>query len=61
VLVVPAGVTFEGFDRATGLLAGPNQTDAVFEAFAEGTLPTETAEGAVAASEQDRQMRLDAF
>jgi penicillin-binding protein 1A len=58
---VPEGVVFARIDRATGLLAGSNQSDAVLEAFAEGTLPTETAEGAVAASEQDRMLRLDAF
>jgi membrane carboxypeptidase/penicillin-binding protein len=58
---VPEGVVFARIDRATGLLAGSGQSDAVLEAFAEGTLPTETAEGAVAASEQDRMLRLDAF
>jgi penicillin-binding protein 1A len=58
---VPEGVVFARIDRASGLLAGANGADTVFQAFADGTVPTETAEGAVAASEQDRMLRLDAF
>jgi penicillin-binding protein 1A len=58
---VPEGVVFARIDRASGLLAGGNGGDTVFQAFADGTVPTETAEGAVAATEQDRLLRLDAF
>lgn len=58
---VPEGVVFARIDRATGLLASGNGGDTVFQAFADGTVPTETAEGAVAATERDRLLRLDAF
>ncbi len=39
----PAGVVSARVDPASGLLAHPDQTDAIEELFLEGTVPTETA------------------
>jgi penicillin-binding protein 1A len=58
---VPDGIVFARVDRATGLLAGPASRDTYFQAYAEGTEPTDTSDGAVTASERDRLLRLDAF
>ncbi|MCX5833923.1 MAG: hypothetical protein NTV99_05345, partial [Deltaproteobacteria bacterium] len=43
---VPDGVAFVRIDPKTGLLAGFNQRDAIFECFIEGTAPTQYAAGA---------------
>ncbi len=40
---VPSGIVTARIDPATGLLAYPNQADAIDEVFLEGTAPTETA------------------
>jgi penicillin-binding protein 1A len=39
---IPAGVVFATIDAATGKLAAPNSSNAIREAFIEGTEPTET-------------------
>ncbi|MCB9634900.1 MAG: PBP1A family penicillin-binding protein [Sandaracinus sp.] len=39
----PAGIVSASIDPASGLLAHPEQTDAIEEVFLEGTAPTETA------------------
>ncbi|MCU0672791.1 MAG: PBP1A family penicillin-binding protein [Myxococcota bacterium] len=39
----PAGVVAASIDPASGLLANPEQTDAIEEVFLDGTAPTETA------------------
>jgi penicillin-binding protein 1A len=59
--VAPDGIVFARVDRESGLLAGPASKEAYFQAYAEGTAPTETADGAVHASESDRMLRLDRF
>ncbi len=43
---VPDGVAFVRIDPKTGLLAGFNQREAIFECFIEGTAPTQYAAGA---------------
>jgi penicillin-binding protein 1A len=45
VFTVPENVVFAKIDPKTGLLAKPGDENAVFEAFKEGTAPTETTEG----------------
>jgi len=57
----PDGVVFVRVDPETGLLAGPESEDPYFQAFAAGTEPTEVADQALANSESDRLLRLDAF
>jgi len=57
----PDGVVFVRVDAETGLLAGPESEDPYFQAFAAGTEPTEVADQALANSESDRLLRLDAF
>ena len=42
VFTVPENVVFAKIDPKTGLLAKPEDGNAVFEAFKEGTAPTET-------------------
>jgi len=44
VFTVPENVVFAKIDPKTGLLAKPGDENAVFEAFKEGTAPTETTE-----------------
>jgi penicillin-binding protein 1A len=39
----PAGVVAASIDPASGLLANPEQNDAIEEVFLDGTAPTETA------------------
>jgi penicillin-binding protein 1A len=39
---IPPGVVFASIDAATGKLASPNSSEAIKEAFIEGTQPTET-------------------
>ncbi len=58
---VPEGIVFARVERKSGLLASGEGKDTYFQAYAEGTTPTETAAGAVHASESDRMLRLDAF
>jgi penicillin-binding protein 1A len=59
--VAPDGIVYARVDRESGLLAGPGSKDSYFQAYAEGTAPTETSDGAVHASESDRMLRLDRF
>ncbi len=58
---VPEPIVFARIDRKTGLLAGSNNADTVFQAFLSGTEPTETATTARTTSEGRRLLRLDAF
>ncbi len=58
---VPEGVVFARIDRTSGLLADATSRGTYFQAFLEGTEPTETADQAMAASESDRLLRLDSF
>jgi penicillin-binding protein 1A len=58
---VPEGVVFARVERKSGLLASGEGKGTYFQAYAAGTAPTETAAGAVHASESDRALRLDAF
>ena len=48
-------------DRKTGLLADANSSETVFQAFLQGTVPTESANSARTTSESRRQLRLDSF
>jgi penicillin-binding protein 1A len=56
---VPESIVFARVDRKTGLLAGANSDDAVFQAFVAGTEPTETDTVERATSEERRLLRLD--
>ena len=40
---VPSGIVFAKIDKETGLLAGPDSGETIFECFREGTAPTEIA------------------
>jgi penicillin-binding protein 1A len=56
---VPESIVFARVERKTGLLAGANSDDAVFQAFLAGTEPTETDTTERTTSEDRRLLRLD--
>jgi len=58
---VPDPIVFARVDRKTGLLASPDSTDVVFEAFLPGTEPTQRAETVRTTAEGRRLLRLDDF
>ncbi len=58
---VPDPIVFARIDRKSGLLADAGSADTVFEAFLEGTVPTETANSKRTSTESRRQLRLDSF
>jgi penicillin-binding protein 1A len=58
---VPDPIVFARIDRKTGLLADAASGDTVFEAFREGTVPTQTANSKRTSIESRRQLRLDSF
>lgn len=58
---VPDLIVFARIDRKTGLLADANSADTVFEAFLEGTVPSESVDSKRTSSESRRQLRLDSF
>jgi penicillin-binding protein 1A len=58
---VPDPIEFARIDRKTGLLADPSSSNTVFQAFLEGTAPTETASSARTTSESRRKLRLDSL
>jgi len=58
---VPEPIVFARIDRKTGLLADADSADTVFQAFAEGTVPTQTASSKRTSVESRRQLRLDSF
>jgi penicillin-binding protein 1A len=58
---VPDGIEFARIDRKTGLLAEVGAEATIFQAFLQGTVPTESADSARTDSESRRQLRLDAF
>ena len=57
----PEPIVFARIDRKTGLLAGSNSTDTVFQAFLTGTEPTRTSAAEKNDSARRRELRLDAF
>jgi penicillin-binding protein 1A len=58
---VPDDIVFARIDRKTGLLADADAKDTVFQAFEEGTVPSESAQSARTTLESRRQLRLDSF
>jgi penicillin-binding protein 1A len=58
---VPEPIVFARIDRKTGLLADSSSSETVFQAFATGTVPTESARTARATSEGRRLLRMDSF
>jgi penicillin-binding protein 1A len=58
---VPEPIVFARIDRKTGLIAGANSTDTIFQAFVAGTEPSETDTTARNTSEDRRLLRLDGF
>ncbi|MEN8181771.1 MAG: PBP1A family penicillin-binding protein [Myxococcota bacterium] len=56
---VPDGIVVVRIDRSTGLLADASSQDVFFQAFAEGTEPTETASTALSSAESRRRLRLE--
>jgi penicillin-binding protein 1A len=58
---IPDPIVFARIDRKTGLLADANSSETVFQAFLQGTVPTESASSARTTSESRRQLRLDSF
>ena len=60
VFTVPENVMFAKIDPKTGLLAKPEDGNAVFEAFKEGTAPTETTEKSAPAADDFFKGDLDA-
>jgi penicillin-binding protein 1A len=60
VFTVPENVVFAKIDPKTGLLAKPEDGNAVFEAFKEGTAPTETTEESAPAVDDFFKGDLDA-
>ena len=60
VFTVPENVVFAKIDPKTGLLAKPGDENAVFEAFKEGTAPTETTEGSAPTEDDFFKGDLDA-
>jgi penicillin-binding protein 1A len=60
VFTVPENVVFAKIDPKTGLLAKPDDQNAVFEAFKEGTAPTETTKESAPAVDDFFKGDLDA-
>jgi penicillin-binding protein 1A len=60
VFTVPENVVFAKIDPKTGLLAKPEDQNAVFEAFKEGTAPTETTKESAPAADDFFKGDLDA-
>ena len=60
VFTVPENVVFAKIDPKTGLLANPADKEAIFEAFKEGTAPTQTSEETTPAIDQFFKGDLDA-
>ncbi len=58
---VPEHIVFQRIDRATGLLADANTSDAYFQPFLEGTEPTESSATVSSATDTRRALRDDAF
>ncbi len=56
---VPEGIVFARIDGSSGLLASSASEQTVFQAFAEGTEPTERADAAVTAAKERRRLQLD--
>jgi penicillin-binding protein 1A len=56
---MPDGIVLVRVDPATGLLADPSSADAYFQAFVEGTEPTESAAAALTNAEGRRRLRLE--
>lgn len=56
---VPAGVSFAQIDRATGKLAGNNSKDVYFQAFRQGSEPTEQSAGSASSASDRKVLRLD--
>jgi penicillin-binding protein 1A len=56
---MPDGIVLVRVDPATGLLADPSSADAYFQAFVEGTEPTESAAAALSNAEGRRRLRLE--
>jgi penicillin-binding protein 1A len=56
---MPEGIVVARIDRGTGLLADAESRDVVFQAFREGTEPTEGAAAALSSSESRRRLRLE--
>ncbi|MCP5066344.1 MAG: PBP1A family penicillin-binding protein, partial [bacterium] len=54
---VPDGIVFARIDRKSGLLAASAGEETLFQAFAEGTEPTEQAESAVTISKERRRLQ----
>ncbi|MCH2172650.1 PBP1A family penicillin-binding protein [Myxococcota bacterium] len=57
----PEPIIFARIDRKTGLLAGADSTDTVFQAFLTGTEPTRTATAEKSDTEIRRELRIDSF
>ncbi len=60
VFTVPENVVFAKIDPKTGMLAKPGDESGVFEAFKEGTAPTETSEETTLATDEFFKGDLDA-
>jgi penicillin-binding protein 1A len=56
---VPDGIVVVRIDRSSGLLADARSEDVFFQAFAEGTEPSETASKALSSAESRRRLRLE--
>jgi penicillin-binding protein 1A len=56
---VPEGIVVVRIDRSTGLLADVHSEDVFFQAFAEGTEPSEAASKALSSAESRRRLRLE--
>jgi penicillin-binding protein 1A len=56
---VPEGIVVVRIDRSTGLLADAHSEDVFFQAFAEGTEPSEAASKALSSAESRRRLRLE--
>ncbi|MCP5056337.1 MAG: PBP1A family penicillin-binding protein [bacterium] len=56
---VPEGIVFARIDGKSGLLAASGSDQTLFQAFAEGTEPTEQADRAVTVSKERRRLQQD--
>jgi penicillin-binding protein 1A len=56
---MPDGIVLARIDRATGLLADSTSEEAYFQAFIEGSEPTESAASAVSTADSRRRLRLE--
>jgi penicillin-binding protein 1A len=56
---VPEGIVFARIDPKTGLLASQDSAGSYFQAFVQGTEPTDSAAAALSATERRRLQRLD--